>query len=677
MLNSLSIGKRITIGFTAVTLVAILVIMVINHLSMAGLAQRSAQSELHSYVKTLKSTIAAEARRAESMSALVANMPIASKLFAAKDRQGLFDLFVPSFKVLKKNYAVRQFQFHTPLAISFARIHKPKKFGDDLSSFRKTVVNTNAVKKPTVGTEIGVAGLGVRGMVPVSYGGKHLGSLEFGMSFGQAFFDQFKNDYGVEAALYLKRGDKYQRFATTFGKIDPFSTEQLDIAFTGQDKAGEIEFANQPMAILAQPINNFSGSPIGVVVIGKSTSAAQAALADARNVDLMIAGLAFLIVLGLAVLLSRSITRPINAITVTMKHLAEGDLDTPIPAQERRDEVGVMAQALQIFKDSLLEARKMEQEQQQAHQEEEEKLKYVDEITTQFTNQVEEVISGISSASGQLNTTAQSMTGIAEETSSQSAAASAASNDASVNVQTVASATEEMSHSIDEISQQVNMASEASREAVLEVERTSIQMETLAETSDKITNVIGIIADIADQTNLLALNATIESARAGEAGKGFAVVANEVKGLAGQTSKATEEIISQVNEIQAATKQAVVSMGDISKIIKTVDETSAAIATAMDEQGSATREIARNVNEAATGTENVNRNIISVSEASQEAGEASSEVMTAAAGLSEQMTTLSDVVKGFLGELRNGPADRRHEGNPDYHGAERRTGTGS
>ncbi|PLX33949.1 MAG: methyl-accepting chemotaxis protein, partial [Hyphomicrobiales bacterium] len=255
MLKSLSIGQRITIGFAAVTLVAILVVMAMNQISMSGLASKSAQTELRGYVKTLKSAIAAEARRAESMSALVANIPDAHRLFAEQDRQGLFDRFVPAFKVLKKDYAVRQFQFHNPPATSFARIHKPKKFGDDLSSFRKTVVNTNSVKKPTVGTEIGVAGLGVRGMVPVFHDGKHVGSVEFGMSFGQPFFDQFKRDYGVEAALYLKRGDKYQRFATTFGTLDPFDQTGLNRAFDGGESLGELEFAGHPMAVLAEPIN--------------------------------------------------------------------------------------------------------------------------------------------------------------------------------------------------------------------------------------------------------------------------------------------------------------------------------------------------------------------------------------------------------------------------------------
>ena len=655
MIKSLSIGKRITFGFAVVTLLSIATIFTFNLYSMTDLADQSMQSELRGYVKTLKNAITAEARRAEAMSALAANIPAAQKLFADKDRQGLIDLFTPAFKILKKDYAVRQFQFHLPPARSFARIHKPQKFGDDLSGFRKTVVKTNASQKPVVGTEIGLAGLGVRGMVPVFHENRHIGSVEFGMSFGQAFFDQFRKDYGVEVALYLNRNGQYQPFASTFGETVPFQPASLQAAFSGKPTMGKIKFANNQMAVIAEAVNNFSGAPIGVVVLGKSTTLSEAMLSKALKQTLIIAALAFFIVVGLAMLISRSITKPVHSITTTMKKLSSGELETDIPARERSDEIGVMANALQLFKENLLRTRQLETEQiRQKQQSEEEKHTMMLELADTFDSSVGGIIETVSAASTELNATAQSMTGIAEETSNRSTAVSAASEEAATNVQTVAAASEEMSHSIEEIHNQVDQASQATRQAVDVVEKTAARMETLAHTADTISGVIGMISDIADQTNLLALNATIESARAGEAGKGFAVVASEVKGLAGQTAKATEEIVSQVEEIQNATREAVVSMQEISKIIQQVDETSNTIAASMDEQGSATREIARNIQEAASGTEEVTRNIIGVSQASQEAGAASAQVMTAASELSVQSEKLKNEVNRFITRIRTG-----------------------
>ncbi|MCB1493502.1 MAG: methyl-accepting chemotaxis protein [Rhodobiaceae bacterium] len=649
----MTIGRRITIGFAAVTLLAIAGVVAMNQYSMANLAGNAVQAELRGYIKTLKSTISAEARRAESMAALVANIPATERMFAQQDRQGLLDMFVPAFAVLKKDYAVRQFQFHTPPATSFARIHKPEQFGDDLSSFRKTVVSTNTEKKPTVGTEIGVAGLGVRGMVPVFDGGRHLGSVEFGMSFGQAFFDQFKADYGVETALYLKRENEYERFATTFGDMNPLSDAVLDTAFSGQAEKANIDLAGEPMAVLAEPIEDFSGNPIGVVVIGKSTVASSAALAGARMNSFLFAGVAFILVFGLSLLISRSITRPIHGITSVMNRLTSGELETDVPAQERSDEIGVMARSVEVFKESLIEGRRLERERQAIEQRsDEEKKALMTRLSRDFETNVGGVIERVGKFASELQSSAQHLSSVADDANTQTAAVMNDAQLASGNVDAVAAAAEELSASIHEISSQVERSSTVASEAVSEATRTEETVQGLVNTVGKISSVVDLIADITDRTNLLALNATIEAARAGDAGKGFAVVATEVKNLAEQTAKATEEISKQIGTVQSVTGDASHAMEGIVRTIGSIDEISTAIASAVQEQGSATQEIVRNVSHAASGTRNVTDHIQNVASGADETGHAASNMLSAAEVLLQLSQELRGEMQTFMNEIR-------------------------
>jgi len=352
---------------------------------------------------------------------------------------------------------------------------------------------------------------------------------------------------------------------------------------------------------------------------------------------------------------SKSVLGRIGSLSEVMEVLAGGDTDAEIAHINDTDEIGDMAKAVQIFKENAIRNAALEAEQgAQKQRAEEEKRAMMKKLADDFESRVGGIVDTVSSASTELQSTAQSMTGIAEETSNQAASVSSASEEASTNVQTVAAASEQMSHSIEEINQQVILASQAAKQAVADVRKTGAQMEALADTTEKVGEVIRMISDIADQTNLLALNATIESARAGEAGRGFAVVANEVKGLSGQTGRATEEIVQQVEEIQAATKEAEVSMESIAKVIDKVDEISTAIAAAMEEQGAATQEIARNVQEASSGTAEVTRSISQVSQASQEAGAASGEVTSAAEELSRQSEMLKTEVSGFIAQIRAG-----------------------
>ena len=363
--------------------------------------------------------------------------------------------------------------------------------------------------------------------------------------------------------------------------------------------------------------------------------------------------LAFTIIVS--VIIARSISRPIGQLTSNMGLLSQNEKSTPPQGQERRDEIGKMARAVEVFRQNAIKAELQEAEQLASEQRaEQEKAAVRLKLADDFDATVGAIVGTVSSASAQLQSTARSMAEISEQTSSQAHSVSIASQQASNNVQTVAAATEEMTNTIKEISQQVEQASNVSRQAVEEVNQTGTRMETLTQNANAISQVIDMISDIAEQTNLLALNATIESARAGEAGRGFAVVASEVKQLASQTTKATSHIATQIGDMQSASRQVSASMAEVGRTIERVDEISTAIAAAMEEQSAATAEIASNVHQAASGTRMVNDNISSVTLASQEAGTASGEVMSAAGELSQQSELLRNEVDRFITQVRAG-----------------------
>ena len=349
----------------------------------------------------------------------------------------------------------------------------------------------------------------------------------------------------------------------------------------------------------------------------------------------------------------RMISKPIHATEKSMRALAGGNLDIDIMGLERRDEIGNMARAVEVFKTNAADKERLEREHEATQQKAEaERKAALRSVAENFEKSVSGLVDALTHSAGGMRKTAEGMSGTAQHSSERAAAVAEASSRASENVSTVASAAEELSSSIQEITTQVAQSSSMAQEAVEAARVASDDVRGLTDAGQKIGEVVALITAIAEKTNLLALNATIEAARAGEAGKGFAVVASEVKSLANQTAAATEEISAQVASIQAATTNSVNAITSITTLIDELNTVAGTIANAVSQQGEATHEIARNVQEAAGGTRDVSTYINDVTVASAETGEAARTVLDEAEELSKRSVSLRTEVDNFLREIR-------------------------
>jgi methyl-accepting chemotaxis protein len=369
--------------------------------------------------------------------------------------------------------------------------------------------------------------------------------------------------------------------------------------------------------------------------------------------SLLAAAVVLLFTLAVSTFVAQRITRSLQSMTAAMKDIAGGRLDAEVPGIGRGDEVGEMAEAVEIFKHNAVERRSLEAEQKEVETRAIARRKAeMEKMADDFEGAIGNIVETVSSASSQLEASATTLTSTAERAENLTTRVASASEQASTNVQSVASATEEMASSITEISRQVQESARMAGDAVGQARTTTERVSELSKAATRIGDVVELINTIAGQTNLLALNATIEAARAGEAGRGFAVVASEVKALAEQTAKATGEIGQQISGIQAATQESVNAIKEISGTIEKLSEISSTIAAAVEEQGAATQEISRNVQQAAQGTQQVSSNITDVQRGASETGSASTQVLSAAKSLSGDSGRLKAEVSRFLTSVR-------------------------
>ena len=553
---------------------------------------------------------------------------------ANSDRDTLDRMLVPSFKVMKKQYGARQFQFHTPPATSFFRVHKPVKFGDDLSSFRKTVVATNNKKQPVGGIEKGVAGLGVRGMVPMYHDGNHLGSVEFGMSFGQPFFDNFKQLYNVDLALHVVDGDSFKLFASTLSNKSLMQDAQLKVAYSGKTTSFHSDYENKPVTVFGGVITDFSEKPIGVLEIVMDRSDYASAMSQSTYINIAVGIICVALGLLVAWWIARAIVKPIRRIVEAMRDIAEGDGDLTRRLQsEGRNEISDLANAF-----------------------------------NHFAEKVRALVVDVASSTMQLSTAAEEMSHITEESNRNIATqrseidqVATAMNEMTATVQEVARSAADAANSARQADDEankgqmvVNDSIEAINALAGEVERAAEVINGVEADSESIGTVLDVIRGIAEQTNLLALNAAIEAARAGEQGRGFAVVADEVRTLASRTQQSTQEIQEMIERLQVGSRNAVSvmeegrnrasesveqaqraghSLAEITSAVTRINDMNTQIASAAEEQSSVAEEI--------------NRNVVNINDVAEKVTTSARQTANSGAELAELSLRLSSLVGRF------------------------------
>jgi methyl-accepting chemotaxis protein len=512
-----------------------------------------------SYDQTVKLQLAAEENRYQLITQTINNdlnsifnearvglkgiveNPEVQKAFAERDRERLLALTMATYQQVADE-GIEQFQFHLPPATGFLRLHMPENYGDDLSSFRNTVIECNEKKTLVQGLEEGRGGFGFRVVMPVFYQSNHVGSVEYGLGFTEKMLNKWKQNIGGEYYVYsdgttgvsLKSGDNEDGLLVSTAKEDHFNISDQVLAESLKSGKAQTVYAkdNRQIALIV-PLKDYSGKVIGYVKSINNRDEILNELNDTLKNAIIKALIAILLTSGMTLMIASSIIRPLIKLSQKAEKLAEGDLTQQIDIKGQ-DEVGILAVSLQRVIDNL---------------------KFL--ISDLQTN-----ADKLAAQSQELAASSEDVSATMEEVASVANEVASTSEHGTINAEEVAKDSRQLQQVAEHGSRTVSEAVKSINIIATGAKGVGDSIKILGNKSDNIGEITEVITTIADQTNLLALNAAIEAARAGEHGKGFAVVAEEVRKLAEQSARFSSEIAHIINDIQSEVKNLVNLMGE-------------------------------------------------------------------------------------------------------------------
>ena len=634
MLNKLSIGLRIQLGFALVLILGIGILLPLQLQNMDQLMLRTEQDALKRLHQAALDEITNQQSQALHLAAAIANQPDIQRNFAVQNRQVLEEQLLPVFQNLQQMAGIEQMQFHLPPATSFLRLHQPAKFGDDLSSFRHTVVETNRSKNAVSGIESGVAGIGIRGVVPVTWQGRHYGSLEFGLSLRQAYADAFKASQKADLIIYQATDKGFEKLVSTWQGQELIKANDLKQVMQGKVMTTRASDQGLDIAVLAAPLKDYSDNTIGVMTIYADRSASVAAFKSAIASSSTVAF--FILIAGLLVswLLARGIISPIKRLNLALQNISEGeqDLRQRLPIEGKNE----LSEVAKSFNNFVAKVEKTVLSVLDHVGELGSKAEYTFRITGETADSMRRQqmsTEEVSTAMNEMSVTAVEIASHAAET---------------------ANATEQADQSSAHGNDVVHQTSEGISRLAAEVDEAAQVIRKLNEYSENIGSILDVISGISEQTNLLALNAAIEAARAGEHGRGFAVVADEVRQLAQRSQEATGQIHGMIEQLQQGVEQSVnVIERSHKEAEKTVEQTEAArlalqeITEAMRRISDMSAQIASAAEEQTAVSDDINRHIVIINEGAVETVSQTGNIIAATSSIGSEISALMKQMRGF------------------------------